>query len=416
MKNCTPITNCIACGSSDLVATLDFGEQPLANNFRSTDSTVNEEKYPLAINRCQDCDHLQLTHAVDPKLIYTHYLYVSGTSGTYLEYMKWYARFVLETFTTYTNRMGPYSVLDIGCNDGSQLDAFKELLFKTHGVDPAENLYPTSSAKHNVVLGFWDSISANLLGQEFDVITTQNAFAHIPDPLSYLKLAKTYLKTDGKIFISTSQSDMVLNSEFDTIYHEHISYYNVESMKALAERAGLHLIDVVKTPIHGTSYVFVLSKQPHNRERIENSLAIEARLHSGETYRYWAAGTKHTLQRLRVTIDTYKDIGYRIVGYGAAAKGMTLLNASRIPLDVVVDDNSLKQGLWCPGTHVPVVGPEYIKNIDPMTKILFVPLAWNFYTEISRKILAIRNQPGDTFIRYFPELQIDTVGLNEHQH
>jgi 2-polyprenyl-3-methyl-5-hydroxy-6-metoxy-1,4-benzoquinol methylase len=416
MKNCTPITNCIACGSSDLVATLDFGEQPLANNFRSTDSTVNEEKYPLAINRCQDCDHLQLTHAVDPKLIYTHYLYVSGTSGTYLEYMKWYARFVLETFTTYTNRMGPYSVLDIGCNDGSQLDAFKELLFKTHGVDPAENLYPTSSAKHNVVLGFWDSISANLLGQEFDVITTQNAFAHIPDPLSYLKLAKTYLKTDGKIFISTSQSDMVLNGEFDTIYHEHISYYNVESMKALAERAGLHLIDVVKTPIHGTSYVFVLSKQPHNRERIENSLAIEARLHSGETYRYWAAGTKHTLQRLRVTIDTYKDIGYRIVGYGAAAKGMTLLNASRIPLDVVVDDNSLKQGLWCPGTHVPVVGPEYIKNIDPMTKILFVPLAWNFYTEISRKILAIRNQPGDTFIRYFPELQIDTVGLNEHQH
>jgi SAM-dependent methyltransferase len=312
--------------------------------------------------------------------------------------------------------MGPYSVLDIGCNDGSQLDAFKELLFKTHGVDPAENLYPTSSAKHNVVLGFWDSISANLLGQEFDVITTQNAFAHIPDPLSYLKLAKTYLKTDGKIFISTSQSDMVLNREFDTIYHEHISYYNVESMKALAERAGLHLIDVVKTPIHGTSYVFVLSKQPHNRERIENSLAIEARLHSGETYRYWAAGTKHTLQRLRVTIDTYKDIGYRIVGYGAAAKGMTLLNASRIPLDVVVDDNSLKQGLWCPGTHVPVVGPEYIKNIDPMTKILFVPLAWNFYTEISRKILAIRNQPGDTFIRYFPELQIDTVGLNEHQH
>jgi len=416
MKNCTPITNCIACGSSDLVATLDFGEQPLANNFRSTDSTVNEEKYPLAINRCQDCDHLQLTHAVDPKLIYTHYLYVSGTSGTYLEYMKWYARFVLETFTTYTNRMGPYSVLDIGCNDGSQLDAFKELLFKTHGVDPAENLYPTSSAKHNVVLGFWDSISANLLGQEFDVITTQNAFAHIPDPLSYLKLAKTYLKTDGKIFISTSQSDMVLNSEFDTIYHEHISYYNVESMKALAERAGLHLIDVVKTPIHGTSYVFVLSKQPHNRERIENSLAIEARLHSGETYRYWAAGTKHTLQRLRVTIDTYKDIGYRIVGYGAAAKGMTLLNASRIPLDVVVDDNSLKQGLWCPGTHVPVIGPEYIKNIDPITKILFVPLAWNFYTEISRKILAIRNQPGDTFIRYFPELQIDTVGLNEHQH
>jgi Putative zinc binding domain len=127
----------MACGGTDLIPTLNLGEQPLANNFR--DNIVDPElKFPLAVDRCQDCDHLQLTHAVDPKLIYTHYLYVSGTSGTYLEYMKWYARFVLETYQTYTNKMGPWSVLDIGCNDGSQLDAFKELVFRTHGVDPAE--------------------------------------------------------------------------------------------------------------------------------------------------------------------------------------------------------------------------------------------------------------------------------------
>jgi SAM-dependent methyltransferase len=407
MEHCTAITKCLACGGTDLVPTLDLGEQPLANNFRETAMTLYEKRYPLAVNRCQDCDHLQLTHAVDPTLIYTHYLYVSGTSGTYLEYMKWYARFVLETYTTYTKKMGPYSVLDIGCNDGSQLDAFKELLFRTHGVDPAENLYPTSSAKHNVVCGFWNTDSASKLGQEFDVITTQNAFAHIPDPLSYLKLAKTYLKTDGKIFISTSQADMVVNGEFDTIYHEHISYYNAESMKALAERAGLHLIDVVKTPIHGTSYIFVLSKQPKNRERIENILAMESKLHQGSTYRKWATDVNNLLAGLKEQISIYRDWGYRIVGYGAAAKGMTLLNASGIELDAVVDDNPLKQGTWCPGTSIPVVNGNYIQQLGADEKIIFVPLAWNFYNEIVKKIRAIRNNPADGFLRYFPEMKTD---------
>jgi 2-polyprenyl-3-methyl-5-hydroxy-6-metoxy-1,4-benzoquinol methylase len=333
--------------------------------------------------------------------------------------MKWYARFVLETYNTYTNKMGPYSVLDIGCNDGSQLDAFKELLFKTHGVDPAENLYPTSSAKHNVVCGFWNPDSASKLGQEFDVITTQNAFAHIPDPLSYLKLAKTYLKTDGKIFISTSQADMVVNGEFDTIYHEHISYYNAESMKALAERAGLYLIDVVKTPIHGTSYIFVLSKQPKNRERIENILATEARIHNGSTYTTWVEQTKQLLQQIRVTVDAYKDQGFTIVGYGAAAKGMTLLNASRVHMDVVVDDNPLKQGLYCPGTTIPVVSSDYIKNLEPSTRVLFVPLAWNFYSEIARKIAAIRSNPADIYMRYFPTVAFDMISqgpTHDHQH
>lgn len=405
MEHCTPITECLACGRTDLIPTLNLGEQPLANNFKTVDAS--EERYPLAVNRCQDCDHLQLTHAVEPRLIYTHYLYVSGTSGTYLEYMKWYARFVLETYTTYTNKMGPYSVLDIGCNDGSQLNAFRDLLFRTHGVDPAENLYPTSSARHNVVCGFWNADSASKLGQDFDVITTQNAFAHIPDPLSYLKLARTYLKDDGKIFISTSQADMVANGEFDTIYHEHISYYNAESMRALADRAGLYLIDVVKTPIHGTSYIFVLSKRPHNRERVANILATESKLHVASTYSTWANEVDQLLKHLAEEIEEFRNWGYKIVGYGAAAKGMTLINASNILLDCVIDDNPLKQGLYCPGTTIPVVSSDYIKQLTESDKVIFIPLAWNFYDEIKKKIQAIRTNEHDMFLRYFPTIKTE---------
>jgi 2-polyprenyl-3-methyl-5-hydroxy-6-metoxy-1,4-benzoquinol methylase len=398
MSDCTPITECLACGSSQLIPTLDLGNQPLANNFKS-DVAQPEPSYPLAINRCGACNHLQLTHAVDPALIYTHYLYVSGTSNTYVEYMDWYARFVREQLDHW-----PTTVLDIGCNDGSQLTAFKRIGFKTYGVDPAENLYPTSSAEHNVVLGFWNTDTATWLDTEFDVITTQNAFAHIPNPIEYLTLAGQYLKHDGKIFISTSQADMVINGEFDTIYHEHISYYNAKSMKALAERAGLFLVDVVKTPIHGTSYIFVLSKKPTNEYRIANILATETILHKDSTYQVWANGVDKLLADLKDQITEFRGWGYRCIGYGAAAKGMTLLNASGIKLDAVVDDNPLKQGLYCPGTTIPVVSSDYIRQLADTDRVVFIPLAWNFYAEIKQKIQAIRTHEDDLFLRYFPTI------------
>jgi len=403
MEHCTSILKCIACGGNDLVPTLDLNDQPLANNFRNAASQEHEDRYPLAVNRCEDCDHLQLTHAVDPELIYTHYLYVSGTSRTYTEYMDWYARFVREHFYH-----SPMSVLDIGCNDGSQLDAFRRLSMDTYGVDPAENLYPVSSAKgHQVVQGFWNQACADQLGREFDIITSQNAFAHIPDPLTYLQIAAGVLRHDGKIFISTSQADMVVNGEFDTIYHEHISFYNAESMRRLAERAGLYLVDVVKTPIHGTSYIFVLAKKPENRFHVQNILAMEAKLHQPSTYTDWATGVTALLSDLKKGIDDSRAQGYRIVGYGAAAKGMTLINAAKIEMDCVVDDNPLKQGLYCPGTSIPVVGIDYLDGIAADESVLFVPLAWNFYKEIRSKIKARRDNANDRFLRYFPKLRAE---------
>lgn len=407
MNDCKQIQECVACGGQHLKLTLGFEPQPLANNFREIQNTIHESRYPLTIMRCTECDHLQLSHAVDPAKIYTHYLYVSGTSGTYLEYMDWYAKFVCEQFDTYNK---PTKVLDIGCNDGSQLNAFKELGLETFGVDPAENLHSTSSANHEVTLGFWNEETATSFGLWFDVITTQNSFAHIPDPLTYLQLAKKQLNIKGKIFISTSQADMVLNGEFDTIYHEHISYYNAHSMKQLAERAGLFLIDVVKTPIHGTSYIFVLAKEPANEQRIANILAMEEQqgLHKEETYTTWANDVGDLLSRLQEEISEFHGLGYRVVGYGAAAKGMTLLNASGIKLDAVVDDNPLKQGLYCPGTTIPVVSSDYIAEIPADQITVFIPLAWNFYTEIVKKIRTIRANDKDMFVRYFPTMKTES--------
>lgn len=405
MENCKPLYECLACGSRRLRQTLDLGVQPLANNFKAS-RDVADPVYPLVVNRCEDCDHLQLTHAVDPAIIYTHYLYVSGTSRTYLEYMDWYARFVREQMPTW-----PPSVLDIGCNDGSQLDAFRRIGITTFGVDPAKNLFAGTQAKgHHVLCGFWNEETAALFGdQRFAIISTQNAFAHIPDPLAYLKLAKQYLAYGGKIFISTSQADMVVNGEFDTIYHEHISFYNAESMRRLAERAGLYLSDVVKTPIHGTSYIFVLSQTPTNTYRMKNILEMEQNqgIHDPALYTKWQEGVVGLLGGLTNKLNFYKNSGYQLIGYGAAAKGMTLLNAAGLELDVVIDDNPLKQGTFCPGVNTPVVGVDYLDTLGTADRAVFIPLAWNFFKEIKTKILSKRNSSNDRFVKYYPQIEIE---------
>ena len=403
MKNLTELDNCVACGGNDLVLTVDLGNQPLANNYLyNVDDT--QDSYPLAVNRCKECNHLQLTHVVDPEIIYKNYSYVSGTSQTNLDYMDWFARWCRE-YTEYWHG----HVLDIGCNDGSQLDSFAAIGYSTYGVDPAENLYKTSSKKgHKVVCGFWNKHSVKQLKHDrFGIVVSQNAFAHIPDPVKYLQLLEPLMHDRGLLFIQTSQANMVVNGEFDTIYHEHISFYCIESMRALAKRAGWNLIDAVKTPIHGTSYVFVLSPSRKRPKHIKNLIAMESLLQDSLTYESWADKAATIKQTLVRTCEQYRQLGYRLIGYGAAAKGMTLLNYTQLDLECVIDDNPLKQGRFTPGGAIPIVSSDYLATLDEKDRVLFVPLAWNVFKEIKQKITQQRSNPDNRFLRYFPEVDVE---------
>lgn len=401
MKNCTELKECLACSGTNLLPAINLGDQPLANNF--IQEPGKNQRYPLAVNQCADCFHLQLTHVVDPAVIYRDYAYVSGTSQTYLDYMWWFAKWARE----YSNiQFG--SVLDIGCNDGSQLDYFEKLGFLTYGVDPAENIHTTSTAKgHRVVCGFWDEQSiGNLDNRQFDIAVAQNSFAHNPDPLTYLTLLKPLMKPNGLFFVQTSQADMVRNGEFDTIYHEHVNFYNINSMNQLCQRAGWELIDVVKTPIHGTSYVFVLAPSRVRREHVTNLINMEADLLNNDIYRAWASRARKISSEFSSRITLFREQGYHIVGYGAAAKGMTLLNFADVRLDYIIDDNPTKQGTYSPGQDIPVGSIDYLSNYTNNDKILFVPLAWNFFKEIKGRILKHRNNNNDRFLRYFPEVEV----------
>jgi len=403
MQDAKELKECLCCGSEKLKLVLDLNEQPLANSFKKT-AEEDEPTFPLCLNICEECTHLQLSHAVNPDLLFKNYLYVSGTSQTLRDYFDWFAKETLNYFSE-----PPQTVLDIACNDGSQLNSFKVLGLKTYGVDPAENLHPLSNANHEVVCDYFkEKYVYHYKNKNLDIITAQNVFAHNDYPLEFLQQCRDIMHDGSFLFIQTSQADMIRNNEFDTIYHEHLSFFNASSMSALAQRAGLYLIDIRKTPIHGNSYMFVFSKVASDTSRVDAVLAEEQAqgLQDMNTYLAYADRAATIVEDLKQTIMHYRTLDYLIVGYGAAAKGNTLLNFGEIHLDYIIDDNPLKQGLYSPGMSTPVVPIDKLDDYAD-TKVAFVPLAWNFFTEIRRNIKNKRDREGDVFIKYFPTISVE---------
>lgn len=408
------ILECVACGCEELISVLDLGQQPLANNLLP-DTETHAKVFPLSINRCSKCFHVQLTHEVNPELMFTNYNYVTGISKPFVDYTKWFADFCVEYYNLSGNRLSGsrYStlstpwMLDIGCNDGTQCKAFKDLGWTTAGIDPASNLKELAynNMDRHYFGKFFDETTE--IGY-FDIITAQNVFAHNANPLGMLKGIANNLDENGLAFIQTSQANMIQNNEFDTIYHEHISFFNIKSMRALCERAGLYLIDVIKTPIHGTSYIFIISKNIVREAHIENLINMEKELYDPKTYVEYKEKCFKVIEDFKSFYEKAENIV--LIGYGAAAKGITFLNACGTKLDCIIDDTPQKQGKFTPGLGIPIYPIDKI-HIYQSSNIIFIPLAWNFFDELVRKIKIERSPcefTQDYFIKYFPKLEILT--------
>ena len=395
------VTTCRCCKSSNLDKILNLGKQPLANSYHTD---IIQDTFPLSLNLCLDCWHLQLSIVVKPELLYKEYLYVSGTTKTLRRYFKVFAE---EAVRESGRKIG--RVLDIACNDGSQLDAFQARGWQTYGVDPAENLHALSTKKgHRVRCEYWGTKTARQINHTFDVITAQNVFAHTDDVDDFLQGCQNVMEKTSTLYIQTSQADMVLNNEFDTIYHEHLSYFSINSMQKCLERNGMSLVNVYKAPVHGNSFVFVIKKGLTFFSGVSTKKAIEEEknngLHTYETYIEYARKCKKVVKDLGACIKEFRKRDFTVVGYGAAAKGNTLLNFGKIDLDYIVDDNSLKWGLLTPGRNIEIRSPVTLKKGSD--KLLIVPLAWNFFTEIKEKVTKLRKRDYDTYIKYFPSLEI----------
>ena len=417
LNDCLELITCLCCKTENTLF-LDLGMQPLANNYHEQDEKC--DVYPLKLKYCPNCFHCQLSHAVNPELLFKTYKYVSGTSQTGMTFFKDNAKMIDDYYNS-RNKDNIFTgiltkkVLDIASNDGSQLDCFKELGWTTYGVDPATNLVPISVKKgHHVVCDFWNETVANQL-PIMDIITAQNVFAHTQYLDEFLQACKIIMNDNTLLFIQTSQKNMIVNNEFDTTYHEHISFYNTKSMKTLVERNGLFLNRVLDAEIHGHSYIFEIGKVSN----LETNVIVdkylkeeeEKGIYNDQTYINFNEKTQVIVANLKQEIADFKANGYKCIGFGAAAKGQTVLCYGEIVLDYIIDENPLKIGLFSPKMDIPIVSIDHFINDtnakNSENKYVILILAWNFATEIKEKI---RKHKGDkkcvVLEAYFPEIVI----------
>lgn len=373
------MTECLACGESELNLFCDLGYQPLANDLKES-ADQKETLYPLAVNVCKNCYHSQLTVSVDKDLLYKNYLYVSGTTKTLSDEFDSVAGII------YRDYQGSRKILDIACNDGTFLKAFKKYNWNLNGIDPAENIVNAiQDTDLNVICDYFPS---NKITGKFDIITCFNVVAHIPNPAEFLLACKDILSDNGAIYIQTSQKDMIINGEFDTIYHEHHSFFTINSMKCLVDRVGLELVDVQFRPVHGKSYLFKIKKS-----KIQQKISQEEYLYSPKTYKTFNEKVESNKNFL---LDKISKSTKPVVGYGCAAKAVVRMNYFKINHKYIVDENPLKIDKYIGGVNVPVVSPEYFTNDSE--PLLIIVYAWNFFDEIENKIRKMRPNMNDEII------------------
>ena len=420
------VTKCVVCGSSTLHTVLDLHKQPLANDFRTVNSTACE-RFPLRLVRCPKCHHTQLSYIVDRKYLFSHYLYQSGTSQSLKTYFAWLAAKIIDE-SEQTNG----TVLEIACNDGSQLDEFSKHGWKTFGVDPAKNLVELARAKnHTVFSGFWgvDSFHNLPSSDSLDAIVAQNVLAHVENPVHFLRTCAAKMNKKTKLYIQTSQCEMYETGQFDTVYHEHISFFTAHSFQAIAVLAGLKILNFEITPIHGRSCLVTFERKDISNVSFITSLekkevpslraALEKERDLGMTdpwfYVKYQAHALAMRQWIVRQLSALHGQGHTIVAYGAAAKGMVLLHFlleiwdGSWNISYVVDDAPLKQNTFCPGTLIPVRPTAELGKHDVSTSLTIVVFAWNFREEILQKVRQQTVNRGMTnifIILPFPQQQL----------
>lgn len=395
--------HCLVCENPVDIEYLDLTDQPLANSYHKGEQL---EKFPLQMLVCDSCWHSQLSVSVEPAKMFEHYLYVSDTSKTLTDYFEWCTEYMLNNVLE-----KPKKVLEIACNSGLLLEMFKKRQFECVGVDPAANLREMSQQRGlDVYVDYWNQAFSYKIKEErgkFDLIMAFHVLPHVESPNDFIRSCINVLSETGTIFIQTSQCDMFLNNEFDVIYHEHSSYFTARSIQELAHRNGLYVSSIVKTDIHSKSFLFALQRLPCEETQLKALIEEEEKdgIYTISKYFDFSATAEYTRFILTRNLNKFKEQGYTLVGYGAAAKGNTLLNYMQYKLDYIIDDNELKHGYLTPGMDIPITSIDLIADDaeHKIEKVCFVPLAWNFYKEIKERVNNVRDTKNDVFVRYFPE-------------
>ena len=403
---------CRSCQSRELETVVDLGLQPLANGFLEPDQTPSEARYGLRAVRCLRCTLVQLDTSVSPQQLFGEYLYASSVSRSIVEH----AESLVSTLLARAAPGRPRQVIEIASNDGYLLSAYARRGIAVLGIDPAQNLARLAEQRGvpTVTALFDPALAASLRsqGHQADLLHAHNVLAHVPDPRGFLRGIALLLAPDGLATIEVPYlRDLVDQALFDTIYHEHLSYFSITALVDLFRGTGLVIADVERLPIHGGSLRLYVRHQGAAADSV-----LPARVQAlWAEEQIWGVDQAAPYRRFAQRIDTLRqDLsrllgrvtadGARVVAYGASAKGTVLLNVFDLGrfIDVVADRSPLKQGLLVPGVRCRVVSPDYLLQEQPAYALL---LCWNLREEVLQQEAAYRAR-GGRFIVPLPQLQV----------
>jgi C-methyltransferase-like protein/putative zinc binding protein/methyltransferase family protein len=404
---------CRSCGAALTHVFVDLGNSPLANAYLSEAQLAEREPfYPLRVYVCDGCFLVQLPPAVAPAEMFQDYAYFSSYSDSWLRHARTYAEGVIE-------RLGLDStskVIEIASNDGYLLKYFKELGVPVLGIEPAANVAAAAQqAGIPTLIEFFGLDTARRLraeGEQGSLLVGNNVLAHVPDLTGFVEGLEVLLEPGGVVTMEFPHLLWLIeNGEFDTIYHEHLFYFSLIAVERVFAQAGLTLFDVEELPTHGGSLRIYARHADDHSKRVETAVdELRSReRHAGldrlDIYESFDERAREVKRGLLDFLIRRKREGKSIVGYGAAAKGNTLLNYCGIRrdfLDYVVDRSPHKQGLFLPGTHLPILDPGAVSETKP-DYLLILP--WNLRDEIMEQMSHVRAF-GCKFVVPIPETAV----------
>jgi len=402
-------TDCRVCGQANLVRVLDLGSMPPANAFlKSPPKNGEEPSFPLTVCYCETCCLVQTPDVIDAEALFRQYVYVTGTSETMARHNQAYAESVTDTLGLGDDDL----VVEVASNDGSLLKRFAELGVRTLGVEPAANIAATANADgiETICEFFTPDVAAELASSHGHAraVIANNVLAHVDDTVGFLRGAWTLIEEDGRVIVEVPYLQHLIDRlEYDTIYHEHLCYFSITALSRAFAAAGLSIIRVDHVPVHGGSIRVMAGRTDvwgdHSQQVLEQIHNESQRgLNDVATYGVFAEKVSAHRVALLELLDRLAADGSTVAGYGAPAKGNTLLNYCGVGADrllFLADRNPLKVGMYSPGRHIPVVGVDVVEKTKPDYLLI---LAWNFAEEIMRQQDAHRAR-GGRFILPIPD-------------
>lgn len=403
---------CRLCNSNKVEPVLKLNPTPLANAFiKESRLGIEQAKFPLDIYFCSDCTHVQLLDVINPNVLFEHYVYVSGTSPVFVEHFEQYAKSILCRFGIgKSNNL----VVDIGSNDGTLLRHFKKFGLQVLGIDPAKDIadLATKNGIETKPTFFSSEVALEILDRHgpAKIVCANNVFAHVDDLEDMTRGIRTLLAPDGIFVFEVSYLlDILQKTLFDTIYHEHVAYHSIGPLKRFFEKLGMEMILAERVDTHGGSLRGIVQLKG-GRHHVDPSVKklflteLDIGINKVGALKRFAQEINKCKYELISYLARLKDQNKSIAAYGAPAKATTLMYNFEIGpnyIDFIVDDNPIKQGMFSPGMHIPIVSSEALYNLAPDAVIIF---AWNFADSIAENH-SLYLERGGEFLVPLPEFK-----------